>query len=174
MIIREERPGDEAAIFAVNEAAFGQPAEARLVDALRAAGAAVVSLVAEIDGEIAGHILFSEVTLDPPRGIVDVIGLAPVAVRPGLQKSGIGSALIEEGLKRCGKLGYGAAVLLGHPSYYPRFGFLPAHRFGLRCEFPSPPEAFMALELAPGGLEGAPATVRYHPLFSQAERLPPP
>lgn len=164
--IRDERPGDEAAIFAVNEAAFKQPAEARLVDALRAAGAHVVSLVAEVDGEVVGHILFSEVTLDPPRGVVDMVGLAPVAVRPGLQGGGIGGALIEEGLRRCGKLGYGAAVLLGHPSYYPRFGFLPAHRFGLRCEFPPPPEAFMAIELAPGGLEGEPAMVRYHPAFA--------
>ncbi len=166
MNIRDERPGDEPAIFAVNEAAFGRPDEARLVDALRNAGAAIVSLVAEVDGEIVGHILFSEVTLDPPRPVIDMVGLAPVAVRPGLQRGGIGSALIEEGLRRCGKLGYGAAVLLGHPSYYPRFGFLPAHRFGLRCEFPSPPEAFMAIELAPGGLDGEPATVHYHPAFS--------
>jgi putative acetyltransferase len=126
----------------------------------------VVSLVAQVDGEIVGHILFSEVTLDPPRSVVDMVGLAPVAVLPGHQGAGIGGALIVEGLARCGKLGYGAAVLLGHPSYYPRFGFLPAHRFGLRCEFPSPPEAFMAIELVPGGLEGEPATVRYHPAFS--------
>ena len=166
MNIRDERTGDESAIFAVNEAAFGRPDEARLVDALRGAGAAIVSLVAEIDGEIVGYVLFSDVTLDPPRPVVDLVGLAPVAVQPGLQRGGIGSALIEEGLRRCGRLGYGAAVLLGHPSYYPRFGFLPAHRFGLRCEFPSPPEAFMAIELAPGGLEGEPALVRYHPAFS--------
>jgi len=166
MQIRDERPGDEAAIFAVNEAAFKQPAEARLVDVLRAAGAHVVSLVAEIDDEIVGHILFSEVSLDPPRAVADMVGLAPVAVRPGLQGGGIGGLLIGEGLRRCGKLGYGAAVLLGHPSYYPRFGFLPAHRFGLRCEFPSPPDAFMAIELVPGGLEGEPAMVHYHPAFS--------
>jgi putative acetyltransferase len=163
--IRDEQPGDAAAIFAVNQAAFGRPDEARLVDALRADGAATVSLVAELDGEVVGHILFSEVTLDPPRSVADVIALAPVAVRPDLQSRRIGAALIEEGLRRCGKLGYGAAVLLGPPSYYPRFGFLPAHRFGLRCEFPSPPEAFMALELAPGGLEGEPATVHYHAAF---------
>ena len=166
MKIRDERPGDEPAIFAVNEAAFRQPDEARLVDALRSAGAIVVSLVAEIDGELVGHILFSEVTLEPPRPVADMVGLAPVAVAPGRQGGGIGGALIEEGLRRCGKLGYGATVLLGHPSYYPRFGFLPAHRFGLSCEFPSPPEAFMAIELAPGGLEGEPALVRYHPAFS--------
>jgi putative acetyltransferase len=163
--IRDEQPGDASAILAVNEAAFGRPDEARLVDALRADGAAIVSLVAEIESEVVGHILFSEVTLDPPRAVVDVIALAPVAVKPDLQSGGIGAALIEEGLRRCGKLGYGAVVLLGHPSYYPRFGFLPAHRFGLRCEFPAPLEAFMALELAPGGLEGQPATVHYHPAF---------
>jgi putative acetyltransferase len=166
--IRDEHAGDQDAIFALNQAAFEQPAEARLVDALRAAGAAVVSLVAEIDGEVVGHILFSEVTLDPPRGVADLVGLAPMAVRPGLQRGGIGSALVEEGLRRCAKLGYGAAVVLGHPAYYPRFGFLPAHRFGLGCEFPSPPEAFMAMELAPGGLGGAAATVHYHPAFRAA------
>jgi putative acetyltransferase len=166
MRIRDEQPGDERAIFAVNEAAFGQADEAALVDALRRSGATVVSLVAEIDGEIVGHIFFSEVTLEPARSVSDAVGLAPMAVRPGLQRGGIGSALIEEGLRRCAKLGYGAAVVLGHPSYYPRFGFLPAHRFGLRCEFPSPPEAFMAMELAPGGLDGPPALVRYHAAFS--------
>ena len=122
--------------------------------------------MAEIDGEIAGHILFTEVTLDPPRAVRDTIALAPVAVRPDLQGRGIGSALIEEGLRRCAKLGYGAAVVLGHPSYYPRFGFLPAHRFGLRCELPAPPEAFMALELVPGALDAVEALVRYHPAFS--------
>jgi putative acetyltransferase len=164
--IRDERPGDEAAIFAVNEAAFGRPDEAELVDALRREGASIVSLVAEIDDEIVGHILFTEVTLEPPRAVGDVIGLAPMAVRPGLQRGGIGSLLVEDGLRRCGKLGYGAAVVLGHPRYYPRFGFLPAHRFGLRCEFKSTPEAFMAIELAAGGLEGPPATVRYHAAFA--------
>ena len=75
MNIRDERPGDEPAIFAVNEAAFGRPDEARLVDALRNAGAAIVSLVAEVDGEIVGHILFSEVKLDPPRPVIDMVGL---------------------------------------------------------------------------------------------------
>ena len=166
MEIRDERPQDATAVASVDEAAFARPDEARLVETLRRDGAAVVSLVAEVDGEIVGHILFSEVTLEPARPVVDVVALAPVAVRPGLQRGGIGSALIEAGLRRCARLGYGAAVLLGHPSYYPRFGFLPAHRFGLRCEFPAPPEAFMALELAPGGLEGAPALVRYHPAFA--------
>jgi putative acetyltransferase len=167
MRIRDEQPDDARAIFVVNQEAFGRPDEAALVDALRQAGAAVVSLVAEDEaGEVVGHILFTEVTLEPPRPVADVIALAPVAVRPGLQRGGIGSALIEEGLRRCAKLGYGAAVLLGHPAYYARFGFLPAHRFGLRCEFPAPPEAFMALELAAGGLEGEPALVRYHPAFA--------
>ena len=163
--IRDERPGDELAIHAVNEGAFGQPLEARLVDTLRDAGAVVVSLVAEVDGEIVGHILFSEVHLEPERAGRKLVGLAPMAVAPGLQRGGIGSALIAEGLRRCADLGYAAVVVLGHPSYYPRFGFAPAHRFGLRCEFPAPPEAFMALELSPGGLDGAGATVRYHAAF---------
>lgn len=164
-ILRPELPADRAAVRAVNEAAFGQPAEAGLVEVLHRAGAAVVALVAEVDGTVAGHILFSPVTVEPPAGRL-LLGLAPMAVAPPRQRSGLGSRLVREGLARCKAAGAAGVVVLGHPEYYPRFGFVPAHRLGLRCEYDVPPEAFMALELTPGGLAGVTGLVRYHPAFA--------
>jgi putative acetyltransferase len=163
--IHLERPGDADGVRETNEQAFGAPLEARLVDALRASSD-YLSLVATIDGRVVGHILFTPVTIEPP---VDcrVAGLAPMAVRPEHQRSGIGAQLIGAGLEACRRNGYSAIVVLGHPEYYPRFGFVPAHTFGLRCEFPSPPEAFMALELEPGVLSGTKGLVRYLPQFAE-------
>jgi putative acetyltransferase len=109
--------------------------------------------------------LFSPVKIDgrsEPLGV----GLGPVAVLPAAQRRGLGAQLIRTGLERCRMLGYAYVVVLGHPEYYPRFGFEPANGFGLRCEFPVPPEAFMALELRRGGLAGALGTVRYLAAFS--------
>lgn len=164
MRVRGERPQDRASVRAVNTAAFETSAEADLVDALREQVHPLISLVAEMDGEIVGHILFSPVALDghPERRI---LGLAPMAVLPARQRQGIGSALVRAGLERCRELGYGAVVLLGHPSYYPRFGFQPAARFGIGSEFEAPDEAFMLLELAPGYLAGASGTVHFHAAF---------
>jgi putative acetyltransferase len=164
--VRFEQPGDEPGVRETNELAFGAPLEARLVDALRGCDG-YLSLVATSAQRIVGHILFTPVTIDPP---VDrrIAGLAPMAVRPEHQRSGIGSQLIRAGLEECRRSGYSAVVVLGHPEYYPRFGFLPAHTFGLTCEFPSPPEAFMALELEPGALGGIRGLVRYHPQFAGA------
>ena len=163
--IRPEAAGDEAAVRGINESAFGQPDEARLVDALRARARPFVSLVAETDGAVAGHILFTPVTLEGFTGLL--LGLAPMAVNPDLQRNGVGAALIIAGLDACRSLGAAAVVVLGHTAYYPKFGFVPAARFGLRCEYDVPPEAFMALELRPGALAGAAGTVRYHPAFAE-------
>ena len=163
--IRPEAPGDEAAIRGINESAFGRPEEARLVDALRARARPFVSLVAEADGAIAGHIVFTPVTLDGFTGLL--LGLAPMAVSPDRQRNGVGSALINAGLDACKSLGAAAVVVLGHTAYYPKFGLVPAARFGLRCEYDVPPEAFMALELRPRALAGAAGTVRYHPAFAE-------
>jgi putative acetyltransferase len=149
----------------INESAFGQPDEARLVDALRARARPFVSLVAEADSAIAGHILFTPVTLDGFNPLV--LGLAPMAVNPDRQRNGVGTALIKAGLDACKSLGAAAVVVLGHTAYYPKFGFVPAARFGLRCEYDAPPEAFMALELQPGTLADAAGTVRYHPAFAE-------
>ena len=126
MIIRDESPADRAAIHAVTHAAFAampysEGDEAELVDALRAAGALKVSLVAETAGEIAGHIGFSPVTIAVAQG--DWFGLAPVSVRPDRQREGIGAALIWAGLARVEALGAAGCVLIAHPDYYPRFGF---------------------------------------------------
>ncbi|HEX2223262.1 MAG TPA: N-acetyltransferase [Thermoanaerobaculia bacterium] len=166
MTIRTETSADAAAIHEVNQLAFGQPDEAVLVDRLREQGAAEVSLVAEAEGEIVGHILFSPVVVHDPAFTGSAVGLAPMAVRPGWQRRGIGGALIREGLRRCAEAGHGAVVVLGHAEYYPRFGFRPAHEWGLRCEYPVPPEVFQAQELRPGAFTGAPALVTYHPAFA--------
>jgi putative acetyltransferase len=162
--VRLEQPGDAARIRETNELAFGTPLEANLVDALRGSGD-FLSLVATIDGRVVGHILFTPVTIEPP---VDcrIAGLAPMAVRPEHQRSGVGSQLIRSGLEECRRSGYSAVVVLGHPEYYPKFGFVPAHTFGLTCEFPSPPDAFMAIELESDALKSVSGLVRYLPQFA--------
>jgi putative acetyltransferase len=165
-VIRLERPEDAAGVHETNEQAFGAPLEARLVDALRNT-ADYLSLVATIDERVVGHILFTPVTLEPPLDL-RIAGLAPMAVQPEHQRSGVGGRLIRAGLEECRRTGYAAVVVLGHPEYYPRFGFVPAHRFGLTCEFPSPPEAFMAIELQAGALKGISGLVRYLPQFAEA------
>lgn len=163
--IRAEQPEDYAAVHVLNCEAFESPAEARLVDALRCAAAPLVSLVAEQNAQVVGHILFSPVTL-PDQPALKLMGLAPMAVSAALQRSGIGSALIRAGLQHCTTLGYGAVVVLGHPDYYPRFGFQPSLRFGITCEYEAPPEAFMLLELQPDYLRGVSGTVRYYAAFT--------
>lgn len=160
--VRPERPGDREAVFAVHAAAFETRAEADLVEALRSDPAPVVSLVAETDGSIVGHILFSPATLDSDPDL-QVMGLGPMAVLPDRQNRGIGSALVREGLAACRRLRARAVVVLGHPGYYPRFGFRPASRFGVRSEYDVPDEVFMALELETGALR--PGTIRYHEAF---------
>jgi putative acetyltransferase len=164
--IRAEGPEDADAIRRVNDLAFEQPLEGRLVEALRADGAAFVSLVAESGGAIIGHILFSPVTVEGGSPAGAAVALAPMAVVPDRQRQGVGSRLVREGLAACREAGVAAVIVLGHPEYYPRFGFLPAARFGLRCEFPVPPEVFFAQELVPGALAGSGGVVRYHPAFA--------
>ena len=162
--IRPERAADTAAVRAVNRAAFETGAEAELVDALRERVEPVISLVADATGSIVGHILFSPVTLSG-HAELKIMGLAPMAVRPAEQRRGIGSALVRAGLKRCRQAGCAAVVVLGHPEYYPRFGFVPASRFGIACEYDVPDEVFMAIELEPGILRDTSGTVRYHAAF---------
>lgn len=162
--IRAEEDRDRAAVHAINESAFESPAEAELVDALRIEARPLLSLVAELDGSIAGHIMFSPVTLTGHTHLC-IMGLAPMAVTPSLQNCGIGSALVRAGLESCRKLGARAVVVLGHPEYYPRFGFAPSVKFGIRCEYEAPEEAFLIAELQSGFLSGASGTVRYHAAF---------
>lgn len=164
--VRPETPADFAAVREVNESAFGQPAEAGLVDALRVVARPLVSLVAVEDGRVAGHILFSPVTVDGPQGVSAAMGLAPMAVRPERQNAGIGSALVRRGLAACAALGEDVVVVLGHPHYYPRFGFVPAATKGLSCEYPVPNDVFMVTELVPGALRGRTGRVKYRPEFA--------
>ena len=144
----------------VNEKAFGGGEEAAIVEKLHAAGGVTLALVAEVDGRIVGHILFSPVRIDDEEAAV---GLAPMAVLPVHQRQGVGSMLVRDGLERLRAAGHGAVVVVGHPEYYPRFGFEPASRFGLRWEHPCPDDTFMALELSPGFLREHPGVVRYRP-----------
>jgi len=166
--IRPERESDRAAIFAIHAAAFPTDAEAKLVDRLRDAGAATVSLVAEAEGRVVGHILFSPVRIVAPEGGESAaIGLAPVAVAPSLQNAGIGGALIRAGLDACRAAGHTIVFVLGHPPYYPRFGFEPASKCGLSYEGgPKFSPAFFVRELEPGALAGRRGVVHYHAAFA--------
>src|SRR5262245_56206133 len=161
MIVRPEQPKDHALIHAVNTAAFDTPAEADLVDALRQQAQPIISLVAEDQGELTGHILFSPVSLSGHPDL-NLMGLAPMAVVPARQRQGIGSALVRTGLDQCRQLGFGAVVVLGHPAYYPRFGFVSSVQLGIRSEYDVPKDVFMVAELQPGYLRGAGGTVQYH------------
>ena len=164
--VRLERPEDCAQVRWVNEFAFGQPGEANLVDALRSAAAVTLSLVAVREGTVAGHILFSPVTVTSPSGEFSAIGLAPMAVLPEFQTSGIGSMLVRAGLSELSRAGHDVVVVLGHAEYYPRFGFVRASTYRIRWEQDAPDEAFMVLELRPGVLAGRGGVVRYHPEFA--------
>ncbi len=165
MLIRAEREEDREAVYAVNVSAFETPAEADLVDALREHAQPLVSLVAEVEGAVVGHLLFSPVAVSGHPGL-RVMGLAPMAVAPEQQRKGIGSALVRAGLEACGRLGFVVVVVLGHPEYYPRFGFAPASRFGLDCEYEVPDEVFMAMELEPEALSAKSGKVKYHAAFN--------
>jgi putative acetyltransferase len=166
MIIREERRVDVESIRAVNFEAFETSTEADLVDALRGRATPLISLVAEDGANVVGHILFSPVTLESQLGLT-LMGLAPMAVVPSRQRQGVGSGLVLEGLKRCRQVNAAGVVVLGHPEYYPRFGFVPAARLFLRCEYDVPEEVFMVRELREGALSGLSGTIRYHPVFGE-------
>lgn len=164
MKIRAESGNDHQVVHALNLAAFETPAEANLVEALRLQADPCVSLVAEDAGEIIGHILFSPATLSADQDLF-VMGLGPMAVSPGRQREGVGSALLRAGLERCRQLGCQAVFVLGHPRYYPRFGFVPASRFDIVSVYDVPDDVFMALELEPGALAGKAGTMHYHHAF---------
>jgi putative acetyltransferase len=125
-----------------------------------------LSLVAVHEGQVVGHILFSPVDIEREGARETAVGLGPMAVLPEYQRQGVGSRLVREGLDWLGRAGHGGIIVLGHPGYYPRFGFERASRFGLRWEVACPDEAFMALELRPGALGARPGIVRYRPEFS--------
>ena len=163
--IRTETSDDAGPIRAVNEAAFGTPAEADLVDVLRDDGTHVLSLVAVLHRAIVGHILFSPVRIESEDSLLHALGLGPMSVLPDRQRTGVGSRLVKEGLERCADGGHAAVVVLGHPAYYPRFGFVPADTYGITSEFDVSPETFMVKELRPVAFSGQPGTAKYHRAF---------
>ncbi|MBY0528511.1 MAG: N-acetyltransferase [Gemmataceae bacterium] len=167
VLIRPETDADHDAIREVNRRAFGQDAEARLVEALRLGGHVCTSLVALHAGRVVGHILFSDLPIVTRTGNVPAVALAPMAVLPAFQKQGIGSALVRQGLEACRGQGQQVVVVLGHPHFYPRFGF--SSELATRLESPYAGEAFMAVELTPGALHGVTGRVQYAPPFEALE-----
>ena len=161
--VRHETPDDIEAVHRVEEAAFARPNEADAVDAVRRSGGATLSLVASIEDEIVGHIMFSPVRIETADGVLEVLGLAPLAVLPEYQRQGVGSMLTRAGLEECRALGAECVILLGHPDYYPRFGFELASHYGLRYPEPVPDEAFMVIELKKGCLAGRGGLVHFLP-----------
>lgn len=167
--IRPETPADIPAIYSVNKQAFdGREAEPRLVDAIRKSDGFIpeLSLVAEKNDQIIGHILFSRIHIQIENEQLPALALAPMAVLPGYQKQGIGSALVRRGLEECKRLGHTIVIVLGHPAYYPRFGFMPGLAKFLECPFGECGSAWMAMELIPGALDGVRGKVIYPPAFN--------
>ncbi len=164
-----ETPEDYAAIGEVNLLAFGREVEARLVENLRRSPDFIpgLSLVAVQDGEVVGHILFSPLAIETESATTRALALAVLSVRPELQKQGIGSDLVRDGLERCRSLGHRIVVVVGHAEYYPRFGFSSARAKGLETPFPVPDEAFMVLGLVPGALDGVSGLVKYPSAFAE-------
>jgi len=169
--VREEAPADRDAVRAINDAAFGQPVEGAIVDALRNGCGELLSLVAELNGEVVGHILFSPVRLEREASsageAVHGMGLAPMAVAPAWQNKGVGSMLVREGLNRMKAAGHPFVVVLGHPEFYPRFGFERASKFGVRCTWEVRDEAFMIAVLDASG-QCAGGTAYYRDEFNAA------
>jgi putative acetyltransferase len=167
-LIRPETVTDHDAIRQVNRLAFGQDAEAQLVEALRDGGYVRASLVAEKDGQIVGHVLFSDLPIVADFGTVPALALAPMAVSPECQNQGIGSSLMRRGLEVCKEQGHRIIVVVGHPHFYERFGFSSKMAASLDSPF-SGRESFMAIELVPGALDGVAGWVQFPPPFGAWE-----
>ena len=168
--IQPEKEEYDTAIHEINVLAFGREDEARLVENLRKSPDFIpeLSLVAVKDKMVVGHILFSRIAIQTKTGSFPAMSLAPMAVHPEFQKQGIGSKLVRQGLERCRNLGYKVVIVVGHPNYYPRFGFTSARAKGLETPFLVPDEAFMVIEVAPGALNGISGMVIYPPAFEGA------
>jgi len=166
--VRPATTADYTAIHALNALAFGRENEATLVERLRTSAAFVpgLSLVADDAGRVIGHLLLTAIHIRTPERRVPALALAPMAVHPDHQHRGVGAQLVRQGLTRCRQLGHGIVIVVGHPDYYPRFGFTPARAWGLEAPFPVPDDAFMVLELIQGALAGIAGMVEYPPPFA--------
>lgn len=162
MPIRSATAADAAAITGLVAEAFGQDAEAKLVERLQAGGRLSCELVAVEGGAVVGHVAFSPVRIGEDGGDGRWWGLAPLAVTPARQRRGIGAALVRQGLAAAAA-GAMLVVVLGSPAYYARFGFRPAERLGLRCVYDVPADHFMAWQPTPAAVPAG--TVRYDAAF---------
>jgi putative acetyltransferase len=163
MEIRKERPDDVAAVRDVNRRAFGQDQEANIVDALRTNDAALLSLVATVNGQVVGHIMYSPLTVAEN---VNGVALGPMAVLPEYQRQGLGTRLIEAGNRKIKDAGYPFIIVVGHADYYPRFGFRPANEYGIKSEWDVPDEVFMLLVLNEQKMQGVSGLAKYRLEFS--------
>jgi putative acetyltransferase len=163
LLVTPESSRDKAAIRAINQAAFGQPDEADLVEKLHEEGAVLLSLVARVSGIAIGHILFTRMFLDTETGSLPAVALAPLAVLPEWQRKGVGSQLIRQGLFLLRHKQESLVIVVGDPAYYGRFGFASDKALGLASPFP--PEFLQVLELRPGALDGVAGKVRYPKAF---------
>ena len=161
--IREERPDDATAIREVNKRAFGQDQEGNIVDALRANGAVSLSLVATVNGRIVGHVMYSPITVGD---VITGAALGPMAVVPEYQRQGIGTELVKAGNDKLQNDGCPFIIVLGHPNYYPRFGFTPASTYGIECEWAVPDDVFMLLVLDEAKMQGVSGLAKYRHEFS--------
>ena len=166
MSIRAEKKTDIKNIWQINAKAFEGEEEANLVNALRNSGTPYISLVYEKNNNLSGHIFFTPVELVGDTTNLRLIGLAPMAVNPKMQNKGIGSSLIKAGIKQCLNEGYDAIVVLGHPNYYPKFGFIPSVKYGIKSEYDVPENVFMILELRENALKEKTGTIKYHAAFN--------
>jgi putative acetyltransferase len=167
--IRPETPTDYPGIREVNDGAFGQTNEGLLIEKLRLNPDFIpgLSLVAELEGKVIGHILFFPIEINQDANSFPSLALAPMAVRPEYQNKGIGGQLIQKGLEKATALGFDSVIVLGHQHYYPRFGFVPAARWKIKSPFDVPEEVFMAMALVPDGLKNVSGTVKYPKEFEE-------
>lgn len=168
LLIRPESQGDLQAIRQLLSAAFRQDDETHLVERLKKSAEFIpeLSFVAIVNDQIVGYILFPAIAVEPIADFnAGILALAPMAVDPAWQNRGVGSAMVKHGLEHALQLGYRAVVVLGHPEYYPKFGFRPASHWGIRPPIEVPDEAFLALELVENGLKGISGIVRYPRAF---------
>ncbi len=171
IVIREERREDKQAqvIRAVNEKAFGQPDEANIVDSLQKSCPGLLSLVALDGDEVVGHILFSPAKIEGDAKTIEGMGLAPMAVLPERQRLGVGTQLVKRGIEMLRSRDCPFIIVLGHPEYYPRFGFVRASLHGIRSQWDGVPnEAFMILILDQSAMKGVSRVARYRDEFDEA------
>ncbi len=167
--IREEKNSDFDSIKYVNDQAFNQPHEGNVIEKVRNTDSKILSLVAEMDNKIVGHIFFSSVEIEGHSEIKNGMGLAPMAVLPEYQKQGIGKKLINEGIKVLKEKKVPFVIVLGHEHYYPKFGFEIASKYGIKCQWDGvPDEVFMVMILDKDKMRSVRGVAKYKEEWNEA------